>query len=49
MIRRNRKDIIGEGSCHEDDAESMRLQLRRLLRSLQEINEIIEELQSRHN
>ena len=49
MARRNGKDVVGEGSDHEDDAESLRLQLRKLLRSLQEKNEIIDELQSRHN
>ena len=49
MARRNGKGVVGEGSDHGDDAESLRLQLRKLLRSLQEKNEIINELQSRHN
>ena len=49
MARRNGKDVVGEGSDHEDDAESLRLQLQKLLCSLQEKNEIIDELQSRHN
>ena len=36
MARQNGKDVVREGSDHEDNAESLRLQLRKLLRSLQE-------------
>ncbi|CAL9135518.1 unnamed protein product [Musa textilis] len=49
MARWNEKDVVGESSSHENDVESLRLQLRRLLNSIQEKNKIIEELRSRND
>ncbi|RZR94267.1 hypothetical protein BHM03_00022935 [Ensete ventricosum] len=43
------ENVVGEGSDNEDDVESLRLQLQRVLHSIQEKNKIIKELWSKNN
>ena len=49
MTRHDWKDLIDEDSDRENNVESLRLQLQRLLSSLQERNEIIKELWRKNN